>query len=128
LVLAVDVESDTVRVVPLSEFVLLGGPKDAKVTVQTPWGEEERIAQTDLHLDFPLSRFVKQLFEHRRWFKVGEVSKEDWEKALKIHLGDEIANPLLTPEKKPSKKAKPKEWQSFFPSTSERWRTWKILP
>jgi hypothetical protein len=105
LVLAVDEESDTVRVVPLSEFVLLGGPKDAKVTVQTPWGEEERIAQTDLWLDFPLSRFVKQSFEHRRWFKVGEVSKEEWKKTLKIHLGDEIANPLLTPEKKAFKES-----------------------
>ncbi len=124
LVLAVDEETDTIRVVPLSEFVLLGGPKDAKIRVKFPWGEEERIAQTDLHLDFPLSRFVKQSFEHRRWFKVGEVSKEDWQKALKIHLSDEIANPLLTPEKKAFKDSEAERMAVIF---SEHVRTLENL-
>jgi len=109
LVFSVDEENDLVRVIPLSEFVLLGGPEDVPVKVSYPWGEEKAIAQTDLWLELPFSTFARS-FEGREWLKAGNISEEDlWRIRRK-----EGGNPLLTPEKKEFKESEAKRMAELF--------------
>jgi len=108
VVTKVNKELDLVRVVPLSEFVLLGGPKDVPVKASFVWGEEEVIAETDLWLEFPFSNFLRA-FSDKYWVLIGWLDEKELEK---VKHG--IGRKYLTPEKRKFKDSEAQRMAELF--------------